>query len=169
MTEPFLGEIRTFAGNFAPANWALCDGSLLPINRYTALFSILGTSYGGDGKVTFGLPNLQGSAPMHWGDGPGLTSRTIGESGGSPTVTVLQNEMPAHNHPATSTGSDPDQASPAGNVLGDVPIFAAPPLDQVMAPGSIGLSGGSQPHNNMAPYLAVTFIIALQGIFPARG
>lgn len=169
MSEPFLGEIRTFAGNFAPRDWALCDGQLLPISRYTALFSLLGTTYGGDGKVTFGLPNLQGAAPMHWGDGPGLTPRSIGESGGSSSVTVLQTELPGHNHPATSTGSDPDQPGPAGNVLGDAAIFAAPPLNQVMAPTTLGLSGGNQPHNNMAPYLAVTFIIALQGIFPSRG
>jgi microcystin-dependent protein len=169
MSEPFLGEIRTFGGNFAPKGWALCQGQVLPIAQYTALFSLLGTTYGGDGRVTFGLPNLQGSAPMHWGNGPGLTPRDIGEVGGSPNVTVLQSQLPSHNHAATSSGSDPSAPGPQGNVLGDGAFFAAPPLSQVMAPNTIGASGGSQPHNNMAPYLAVTFMIALEGIFPARG
>lgn len=169
MSEPFLGEIRVFAGNFAPANWALCNGQLLPISHYTALFSILGTTFGGDGKTTFGLPNLQGSAPMHWGDAPGLTPRTIGESGGAPNVTLTTAEMPAHTHAAVASASGASALSPAGNMLGDAALYAAPPLNQQMSPATVGSSGGSQPHDNMQPYLGLTFIIALQGIYPSRG
>ena len=169
MSDPFLGEIRPFGGNFAPRGWALCDGQLLSIAQYSALFSLLGTSYGGDGIRTFGLPNLQGNAPMHWGSGPGLTPRTIGETGGSQNVTLTQGTMPGHNHAVIASGSTADQTSPQGNVLADVSIYAAPPLAAQLTPGSVTPTGGSQPHNNMQPYLAVTFIIALQGIFPARG
>lgn len=169
MSEPFLGEIRTFAGNFAPTGWALCDGRLLPIAQYTALFSLLGTTYGGDGKITFGLPNLQGSAPMHWGDGPGLTPRTIGETGGSSSVTVLVTEMPGHSHLLGASQSSASALSPTDNVLGDTSLYAGPPYTQALAPQALAPAGGSQPHDNMQPYLALTFIIALQGIFPSRG
>jgi microcystin-dependent protein len=169
MSEPYLGEVRMFGGNFAPSGWALCDGSLLPIQRYTALFSILGTTYGGDGKTTFGLPNLQGSAPMHWGDGPGLTPRSIGEAGGSTTVTLSQPQIPQHNHAVAASGSTADQTSPQGNVPAGAQVYAPPPLAAQLATSSIQPAGGGQPHNNMQPYQAVTFIIALQGIFPSRG
>lgn len=169
MSEPFIGEIRTFGGNFAPKGWALCNGQLLPIAQYTALFSLLGTAYGGDGKVTFGLPNLQGSAPMHWGDGPGLTPRNIGEVGGTTSVTLIQPELPAHNHAFEASASAASALSPANNVPADATLYAAPPYTQAMSPSSIGVAGGSQPHENMQPYLAVTFIIALQGIYPSRG
>lgn len=169
MSEPFLAEIRIFGGNFAPKGWALCNGQLLPIAQYTALFSLLGTTYGGDGKTTFGLPNLQGNAPMQWGDGPGLTPRSIGEIGGSPNVTLINTELPAHTHPATASLSSASELRPAGMVLADAALYAAPPLDQRMAPQAIGATGNSQPHDNMQPYLGLTFIIALQGIFPARG
>lgn len=169
MSEPFLGEIRTFGGNFAPTGWALCDGRLLSIAQYSALFSLLGTTYGGDGKVTFALPDLQGRAPMHWGSGPGLTPRDIGESAGSSTVTLIQTEMPAHTHAGEASLSSASALSPSGNVLGDAALYAAPPYTTAMSPMAIGVTGGSQPHENMMPYLGVTFIIALQGIFPSRG
>ncbi len=169
MSDPFIGEIRTFAGDFAPKGWALCNGQLLPIAHYTALFSILGTTYGGDGKATFGLPDMQGNAPMHWGDGPGLTPRSIGEMGGSANVTLLVTEMPQHVHQAMASQSSADQLTPAGNVLADAALYADPPFTQVMAPAAMGVTGGSQPHNNMQPYLGLTFIIALEGIFPPRG
>ncbi|MFO0756524.1 MAG: tail fiber protein [Byssovorax sp.] len=169
MSEPFLGEIRTFGGNFAPKSWAPCDGRLLPIAQYSALFSILGTTYGGDGIRTFALPNLNGNAPMHWGDGPGLTPRSIGETGGSATVTLTSAEMPAHNHPFTGSGAAADQPSPAGSVLAEAALYAAPPLAARMADGAVNPAGASQPHDNLQPYLGLTFIIALQGIFPPRG
>ena len=169
MSEPFLGEIRTFTGNFAPNGWALCDGRVLPIAQYTALFSLLGTTYGGDGKVTFGLPNLQGNAPMHWGDGPGLTPRTIGETDGSSTVSVIVTEMPGHTHLVGASQSSASALSPTDNVLGDASLYAGPPYTQALSPLAFGPAGGSQPHDNRQPYLALTFIIALQGIFPSRG
>jgi microcystin-dependent protein len=169
MSEPFLAEIRPFAGNFAPRGWALCNGQLLPIAQYTALFSLLGTTYGGDGKVTFGLPNLQANAPMHWGDGPGLTPRQIGEIGGSSTVTLTTNELAGHSHALMASQSTASSTSPKDNVLGDAPLYAAPPLALVMSGQAVAPAGGSQPHENMQPYLGLTFIIALEGIFPARG
>jgi microcystin-dependent protein len=168
MSDPYLAEIRLFGGNFAPYGWALCDGRLLPISANAALFSVLGTTYGGDGVRTFALPNLQGRTPMHWGDGPGLTPHGIGETGGSATVTLVQTAMPAHTHTAQGPGSPPDGNSPLGAGLGDAPIYAGPPDNQVMTPGAVQPAGGSQPHNNMAPYLTCTFIIALQGIYPSR-
>lgn len=174
MSEPFLGEIRPFAGNFAPKNWALCNGQLLPIVQYTALFSILGTTYGGDGKTTFGLPNLQGSAPMGMGDGPGLTPRSEGEVLGSSSVTLTNAELPAHNHAFFGSGDISTSNTPGGNVTAStstaLAIYdTAASGTTALAPQAIMPSGGSQPHNNMQPYLAVTYIIALQGIFPSRG
>jgi microcystin-dependent protein len=172
VADPFVAEIRIFAGNFAPTGWALCNGQLLPISQNTALFSLLGTMYGGDGKSTFALPNLQGSAPMHQGAGPGLSERFIGESSGVPTVTLLQSEMPVHNHafnalsdPADLFAPDPNRSiarSRNGAVYG-----AAANLTQ-MSPQVLSIAGSSVPHNNMQPYLALTFIIALQGVFPPR-
>lgn len=170
MSDPFLGEIRAFGGNFAPMGWALCNGQLLAIAQYSALFSILGTTYGGDGIRTFGLPNLQGAVPMHWGNGPGLTPRTIGEVGGASSVTVLSTQMPSHNHVAAVSGATADQASPAGNVPADATtLYGPPPLPVALTPTSLSIAGGSTPHNNMQPYLALTFIISLQGIYPPRG
>lgn len=169
MSEPFLGEIRTFAGNFAPKGWAQCNGQLLPIMQYTALFSILGTTFGGDGRVTFGLPNLQGQAPMHWGDGPGLTPRQIGEVGGASAVTLTMTELPGHNHTINASASAASSGSPSGNELAESPLYAGPPYTTAMAPAAVTSAGGSQPHENMQPYLALTFIIALEGIFPSRG
>jgi microcystin-dependent protein len=171
MSEPFLGEIRIFGGNFAPQGWMLCNGAVLPIQQFTALFSILGITYGGNGTTNFALPNLQGAAPMNAGAGPGLTPRELGESAGSPTVTLLQTSIPSHNHGATASQTDGVQSTPL--VLAEAPIYGADPATGssrivAMAPVSIGPAGGNQPHDNMQPYLGMTFIIAYQGIYPAR-
>lgn len=172
MSSPFVAEIRIFAGNFAPTGWATCDGQLLPISQNTALFSLLGTFYGGDGKSTFALPNLQGAAPMHQGQGPGLTDRFIGESSGSEFVTLIESEMPAHNHfiNARPGAGIPPSATPANNIAArsnQRPYSTT--ANALMNPLFAGISGSSLPHNNMQPYLTLTFIIALQGVFPPRG
>jgi microcystin-dependent protein len=175
MSNPFLAEIRIFTGNFAPKGWALCDGQLMPISQNTALFSLLGTTYGGNGTSNFALPNLQGCAPMQAGQGPGLSLRDLGETAGEQTVTLLQTEMPAHSHTAQgSSGSD--QGSPAGNAWASgtkftgVNVYAPsnPQTNVQMNPFAISIAGGNLPHNNMPPFLGLTFIIALQGVFPAR-
>lgn len=175
MADQFVAEIRMFAGNFAPTGWALCNGQLLPISQNTALFSLLGTNYGGDGRTTFGLPNLQGSAPLAPGQGPGLSLRVLGEMGGEQTVTLLTTEIPAHTHTvmaSTGGGTDsPTGATWAESKLGKtpLPVYAASGANNVaMHPSALSLAGGGLPHNNMPPYLCLTFIIALQGIFPAR-
>ena len=175
MADQFISEIRIFAGNFVPSGWALCNGQLMPISLNTALFSLLGTTYGGDGKTTFALPNLQGSTPLGAGQGPGLTLRDLGEIGGEQTVTLLDSEMPAHSHTAQASTAG-GVNSPAGaawgeSKLGKTPlnVYAASGANNVlMSPLALSIAGGSQPHNNMPPYLCLTFIIALQGIFPAR-
>lgn len=169
--DPYIGEIRQFAGNFAPKDWALCNGQLLPISQNTALFSLLGTTYGGDGKTTFGLPNLCGKAPMQYGQGPGLTDRSPGEDGGSPAVTLLQTEIPAHTHSAMggpkAATTAPDNAGwGAIDRLGTA-LYASTPNAQ-MHPMALGVAGGSQPHNNMQPFLGMNFIISLHGVFPPR-
>jgi microcystin-dependent protein len=172
--DPFVAEIRIFTGNFAPKGWALCDGQLLPISQNTALFSLLGTTYGGDGKSNFALPNLQGCAPMQAGQGPGLSLRDLGETGGEQSVTLLQTEMPAHSH--TAQGSSPGGLpSPVGNIwgsgqkgFGNIYAPASAPTNVQMSPLATSITGGNLPHNNMPPFLGLTFIIALQGIFPAR-
>jgi microcystin-dependent protein len=174
VSDQFVAEIRIFAGNFAPAGWATCDGQLLPISQNTALFSLLGTAYGGDGRVTFALPNLQGSAPLQQGQGPGLSPRDLGETGGEQSVTLLASEMPAHTHGvrAATSGSLP---GPSNNVwasgLKGHPGTYAPansPAAQLNL-NAVSVTGGNLPHNNMSPYLCLTFIIALQGVFPTRG
>ena len=174
MSNPFVAEIRIFAGNFAPKGWALCDGQLLPISQNTALFSLLGTTYGGDGKSNFALPNLQGAAPMQQGQGPGLSLRDLGEVGGEQAVTLLTTEMPAHAHGAQA-GSTSDQGLPGGNAwgsgqkgFGNVYAASDPAQNTNMSPVATSVAGGNQPHNNMMPFLGLTFIIALQGVFPAR-
>jgi microcystin-dependent protein len=175
MAEPFVAEIRMFAGNFAPRGFAFCSGQILSIAQNTALFSLLGTTYGGNGTTNFALPNLQGRAPMHPGNGPGLTPRVLGEVSGENSVTLLSTEMPSHSHSisgAVIANSTPTR-TPASNTLftnaSPNQLYGAALGTAVnLAPQSISLTGGSQPHNNTQPYLAVTFIIALQGIFPAR-
>jgi microcystin-dependent protein len=175
MSEQFVAEIRIFPFNFAPKGWAFCDGQLLPISQNTALFSLLGTTYGGDGKSTFALPDMQGNTPMQQGQGPGLSLRDLGELGGEQAVTLLQTEMPAHIHTAVAaTGSG--QGSPVNNAwasgLKTGPSLYSPPAannkDVPMSPAALSIAGGSLPHNNMMPFLTVNFCIALQGVFPAR-
>jgi microcystin-dependent protein len=173
MADPFVAEIRIFPFNFAPKGWAWCNGQLLPISQNTALFSLLGTQYGGDGKSTFALPNLQGSAAMHQGQGQGLSQRFIGEMSGSESVTLLLSEIPAHTHTmmaATQDGADvnivSNNASYAQSTGGTIYQNAA---NTTMAPHALAPAGGSLPHNNMQPYLTCYFNIALQGVFPPRG
>jgi microcystin-dependent protein len=169
MSDPFVAEIRIFAGNFAPRGWAFCSGQLLPISQNTALFSLLGTSYGGDGRITFALPNLQGRAPMFWGQGPGLTGRVIGETGGESSVTLISAEMPVHTHSLGASTNDADTNLPGNAVAGVPPApLYRPDSDTTMAPTALAPVGGGQPHNNMQPYLGLSFIIALQGVYPPR-
>jgi len=172
--EPFLGEIIMFGGNFAPRGWALCDGQLLPIAQNTALFSILGTTYGGDGRTTFGLPELRGRAPIHAGHGPGLSDVRLGQKGGLETVTLTQAQMPAHNHSAiTQAAANPGRGTvtttPTGAYLAEGGSYA-PSKDVQMATDGItvGNTGNSAAHENRPPYQAVNYIIALQGTFPSR-
>lgn len=171
MSDPFVAEIRIVGFNFAPTGWATCDGQLLPISQNTALFALLGTMYGGDGKSTFALPNLQGSAPMHQGQGQGLSERFVGETGGSQTVTLLQSELPAHNHQAMGRSILGNNASPAGNNWAGSSIarqYLADPNGNQMSGLATAIAGGSLPHNNMPPYLILNFVIAMQGVFPPR-
>jgi microcystin-dependent protein len=174
MSNQFVAEIRIFTGNFAPQGWALCDGQLLPIVQNTALFSLLGTTYGGDGRTTFALPNLQGSAPLQQGQGPGLSLRDLGEIGGEQTITLLQTEMPAHSHGVQGASGGGGQPSPTNNAWasgqkGFGNLYAASSANNVqMNPFATSISGGNLPHNNLPPFLGLTFIIALQGVFPPR-
>jgi microcystin-dependent protein len=173
MADPFVAEIRIFPFNFAPKGWARCDGQLLPLSQNTALFSLLGTTYGGDGKSTFALPDLQGSAPMHPGQGPGLSLHDLGETGGSETVTLLESEIPAHSHSMLAATATATKSIPAGNSLSRVSgatPYAPPPGDPLvtMSDTALAPAGGDQPHNNMQPYLTFYFNIALQGVFPPR-
>jgi microcystin-dependent protein len=174
MSEPYVAEIRMFAGNYAPKGWALCNGQLMAISQNTALFSLLGTFYGGDGKSTFALPNLQGMAPMHVGQGPGLTGRFPGEVGGVPTVSLLATEVPGHSHTYTAgSGGRGNTATTPGNVNSDAAaltnIYGATSDGTPMNPGMIVPVPASQPHQNMQPFQVLNFIIALQGVFPPRG
>ncbi len=175
MSQPFVAEIRIFAGNFAIKGHAFCDGQLMPISQNTALFSLLGTTYGGDGKSTFALPNLQGSAPMQQGQGPGLSSRSLGESAGEQSVTVLASEMAPHHHTLQATTTVGDHATPSNNVLGEAKkqkfitkTYATTAGTAPLTGATLAPTGGSSPHNNMPPYLTLNFLIALQGVFPAR-
>lgn len=171
MADPFVAEIRIYAFNFAPKGWAFCDGQLMPLSQNTALFALLGTTYGGDGKSTFALPSLQGSAPMHPGQGPGLSLHDLGESGGSETVTLLESEVPAHTHALTASQGDGFEQGPGGQLLAGgvgVTAFAAPGALTALSPTALAPAGGDQPHNNMMPYLTLNFCIALQGVFPAH-
>ncbi|MES2647630.1 MAG: tail fiber protein [Bacteroidota bacterium] len=174
MADPFVAEIRIFPFNFAPKGWAWCDGQLLPLSQNTALFSLLGTTYGGNGKSNFALPDLQGSAPMHPGQGPGLSLHDLGETGGAETVTLLPSEIPAHNHIMKANGGDGTLPSPAGSVSSgpgadrDLFLYKEGPSNTNMNPTASGYAGGGLPHNNMMPYLTFYFCIALQGVFPPR-
>jgi microcystin-dependent protein len=173
VSDPFVAEIRIFPFNFAPKGWAFCNGQLLPISQNTALFSLLGTTYGGDGKSTFALPNMQGNAPMHPGQGPGLSLHDLGETGGSQTVTLLQTEIPSHPHglmAVNQPGEDP-APGPTEALARSVGanLYQTSPANLVqLAPQALGPAGGDQPHNNMQPYLTLNFCIARQGIYPPR-
>jgi len=163
MAEPFLAEIRMMSFVFAPRGWALCNGQLLPINQNQGLFSLLGTTFGGDGRVNFGLPNLQGRTPIHVGNG-----HTLGEAGGTVSVTLSQQQLPQHSHAATATSVGGTTATPTNNLLASYLNGYAPGNGStVLAPGSITSVGGSQAHENRQPYLTISFCIALQGIFPS--
>ena len=172
MADPFVAEIRIFGFNFAPKGWAFCNGQLMPLSQNTALFSLLGTTYGGDGKSTFGLPNLQGSAPMHPGQGPGLSLHDLGETGGSETVSLLEFEMPGHTHNLMSQAAVGNRTNPVGNsiarVQGATAYGPAGPTAAQLAPQAVTPAGGGQAHNNMQPYLTLNYCIALQGVFPPR-
>lgn len=166
MAQPYVGEIRMFAGNFAPAGWMFCEGQLLPISENETLFNLIGTTYGGDGQSTFALPDLRGRLPLHQGNG-----FTLAETGGAETITLTVSQIPAHSHPYLGTSSNSNDANALNNLVsqpssGFPYINAAPPL--AMAPGSVSSIGGSQPHNNFQPYLCVDFIISLFGIFPSQ-
>lgn len=174
MSEPFIAEIRIFAGNFAPRGWAFCNGQLLPVSQNTALFSLIGTTYGGDGRSTTALPNLQGRAPMHPGRGPGLTARRLGEKGGVETVTLSEAQMPQHNHILRATAENGEQGSLSATVSlarsRGGPLYQQDTSSNLvdMASEALPNTGGSQAHNNMQPYLTINFIIALVGLYPSR-
>ena len=179
MADPFVAEIRIFPFNFAPKGWAFCNGQILPISQNTALFSLLGTTYGGNGQSTFALPDMQGNAPMHPGQGPGLSLHDLGETGGSEFVTLLESEIPSHAHPVKCVPDPGDTQSPNfdRSLARSNPGFAYVPgpgqpsgvnPNAQMAPQTLAPAGGSLPHNNMQPYLTLNFNIALQGVFPPR-
>jgi microcystin-dependent protein len=173
MSNPFVGEVRVFPFNFAPKGWAFCNGQLLPISQNTALFSLLGTFYGGDGKSNFALPNMEGSLAVSQGQGPGLQHYFLGQSGGEPNVTLLTTEMPLHNHNLmTDTAHAPDGGSPSNAALGKSPntlLYTSSTAKLVpMSVSAITPAGSNFPHNNMMPYLTLNFCIAMQGVFPAR-
>jgi microcystin-dependent protein len=171
MSNPFVAEIRIFPFNFAPKGWAFCDGQILPLSQNTALFSLLGTTYGGDGKSNFALPNMQGNAPMHPGQGPGLSLHDLGETGGSETVSLLESEIPSHSHTVMASQADATDQQ-AGNELFAAGIglamYAGPAAVRNLSDNAVSPAGGDQPHNNMQPYLTLNFCIALQGVFPPR-
>lgn len=174
MSNPFLAEIRIFPFNFAPKGWAFCDGQLLPLSQNTALFSLLGTTYGGDGKSNFALPNMQGNAPMHPGQGPGLSLHDLGETGGEDTVTLLESEIPSHSHSlmtfgGQASGHDPGPTVSIARSIGIDPYSATTNSGVVaMSGNTVAPAGGDQPHNNLMPYLTLNFCIALQGVYPPR-
>lgn len=172
MADPFVAEIRIFPFNFPPKGWAWCNGQLLPLSQNTALFSLLGTTYGGDGKSTFALPDLEGRAPMHPGQGPGLSLHDLGETGGSETVSLLESEIPAHSHGVSASVADGTSQTPVGEKLAagiGIGQYAAANSLTALHPGALTPAGGNQPHNNLMPYLTFHFCIALQGVFPPRG
>lgn len=174
MSEPFVAEIRIFAGNFAPRGWAFCDGQLLPVSQNTALFSLIGTTYGGDGRTTTALPDLQGRAPMHPGRGPGLTSRRLGEKVGAETVTLTEASLPSHSHSVRAATSAGNTATPSTTTAlapsGFDRLYQSNTTENKgdMDPSIVSATGGSQSHENMQPYITMNFIIALVGLYPSR-
>ena len=176
MSEPFIAEIRIFAGNFAPRGWAFCDGQLLPISQNTALFSLIGTTYGGDGRSTTALPNLQGRAPMHPGRGPGLTARRLGEKVGAETVTLAEAQIPSHNHTARAanvragTTGTPSNTTALNRSVGGLIWQSNTSANIVdLASETLATTGGGQAHTNLQPFITLNYIIALVGTYPARG
>ncbi len=171
MSEPFIAEIRIFAGNFAPRSWAFCNGQLLPVSQNTALFSLIGTTYGGDGRSTTALPNLKGRASMHPGRGPGLTSRRLGQRGGVEMVSLTEAQMPNHTHTQMAVERRARNETPANNTAlaeaGET-TYKTSTTTVNMASQALENTGGSQPHNNMQPFIAINYIIALQGLYPSR-
>ena len=171
MADPFIGEIRIFAGNFAPSGWAFCDGQLLAVSQNDALFSLFGTMYGGDGRTTFGLPDLRGRIPIHQGQGPGLTNRRLGEKAGSETSTVSQAEMPSHTHAVRGTSDFAGDTAPANNLPATVAggnLYSDASPGVALAGNSVEASGGGQPHANLMPFKCIHFIVALFGVYPSR-
>ena len=175
MSEPFIAEIRIFAGNFAPRSWAFCNGQLLPVSQNTALFSLIGTTYGGDGRSTTALPNLKGRVAMHPGRGPGLTSRRLGQRGGSEMISLTEAQMPNHTHTLRAEDGRASRGAPGGNALAQPRsrglLYQTNTSSNLQTMNDVALpsTGGSQPHNNMQPFIAMNFIIALQGLYPSRG
>ena len=168
MSDPFIAEVKIFAGNFAPRGWAFCNGQLLPIAQNTALFSLIGTTFGGDGRTTTALPNLQGKTPMHPGRGPGLTSRRLGEQGGVKTVTLTEEQIASHSHTMNAfDGVDVSEPS-TGYGPGSANMYNDVGEGVKMASNTLANAGDGQPHNNLQPYLTMNFIIALVGIYPSR-
>lgn len=173
MSEPFLGQIMSVGFNFAPRGWAMCDGQLLPISQNDALFALIGTTYGGDGQTTFALPDLRSRIAIHQGQGPGLSNYALGQAAGVETVTLTSNQMPAHNHLAQATAVTADKATPANNIWAAEAstttfVYGTGTPDSQMSPSSLSPAGGNQPHDNLMPYLVMTYVIALEGIFPSR-
>jgi len=173
MASPFIGQITLFAGNFAPRGWAFCNGQLLSISQNTALFSILGTTYGGDGRTTFGLPDLRGRVPIHPGQGPGLSNYILGQKAGAERVTLTQNQLPSHNHAVNAVAEGGNQASPAGNLpavesTGTSKDYSDAAATGQMNSGMVGNTGGNEAFSVVQPYQCVNYIIALQGIYPSR-
>jgi len=173
MSEPFVGEIKMFGGNFAPRGWALCDGQLLAVSQNDALFSLLGTIYGGDGRTTFALPDMRGRVPIHQGHGPGLSSRQIGSRFGTETETLTQAQMPAHTHDFVASDNPTSSGYPASNLLSNADgenmySAAAATHDRSLNEATVSSTGGGQAHDNMMPFQCVNFIIALVGIYPSR-
>ena len=171
MSEPFVGEIRMFAGNFAPRGWAYCDGQLLAVSQNDALFSLLGTIYGGDGRTTFGLPDLRGRIPLHQGTGPGLSARRLGSKGGAENVTLTTNQLANHTHDWNVNTADATGSAPQGKVLAKpsgIGLYRDEAQTQGLASTTIADTGGNQSHSNLMPTLCVHFIIALFGIYPSR-
>lgn len=171
MSQPFIGEVKMFGGNFAIQGYAFCDGQLLDISQNDALFSLLGTIYGGDGINTFALPDLRGRIPLNFGQGPGLTDRPIGQKSGTETVTLTTQQIASHNHTVNSKSDTGTSPNPQNNIVagtGSLNAYTTSAVDNQMGNQSIGLTGGSQPHDNMQPFLCISYIIALYGIYPPR-
>ena len=171
MAQPYVGEIKMFGGSFAPAGWAFCNGAILPISQYDNLFNLIGTTYGGDGQSTFALPNLSSRVPIHSGQGPGQPSRQLGETLGTETVVVITQQLPVHSHSALANNSSAINASPTNSYLAKsstVDMFINANPGDTMSPNAISTTGGNQPHENMQPFLCVSFIISLFGAFPSQ-